>query len=375
MDKTNGSINLKSKNDIKIAYVPQQVWIQNMTLKNNILFDQDMDQAAYAKVIEACALKPDLEMLPAGDNTEIGESGINVSGGQKQRIGIARAVYSNSDIYILDDPLSAVDAHVGKHLFEKVLHSKTGLLKDKTRLIVTNSLGILKDVDHIIVMHDGSIAEQGTYQELLNKNGAFAEYQNLYTEVDPLDQNLSSTNLNQNCDKVVPITIPPRKISRTLSLSSETNTTITHVSSPLGLVSRFCLSRSHEIPSTLMEIRNNTRTKSLSDSIDELLPNTQANDTRHITGDFDTVDNFNDTGRLIEDEAALTGRVKYGVYFDYAKSFGPMASMIILAFYLIGQGIHSFSNVWLSIWSDYNDVHNGTEITNNLGYYLGIFSF
>ena len=161
IDKTNGSINISNKNNLKIAYVPQQVWIQNLTLKNNILFNHSDTEMEYHRVVDACALKTDLEILPAGDNTEIGESGINLSGGQKQRIGIARAVYSNADLYLLDDPLSAVDAHVGKQLFENVLHSKTGLLKDKTRLVATNNLNILQDVDNIIVLKEGTISEQG----------------------------------------------------------------------------------------------------------------------------------------------------------------------------------------------------------------------
>ena len=161
--KTIGSIQIKGKNNLNIAYVPQQVWIQNLTLKNNILFNNSVNNMEYDRIIEACALKTDLEILPAGDNTEIGESGINLSGGQKQRIGIARAVYSNADLYLLDDPLSAVDAHVGKQLFENVLHSKTGLLKDKTRLVATNSLNILQDVDQIIVLDEGVISEQGNY--------------------------------------------------------------------------------------------------------------------------------------------------------------------------------------------------------------------
>ena len=93
MDLTNeGKINIQSKNDVKIAYVPQQAWIQNMTLKQNILFDQDFNQAQYDEVLDSCALRPDLEMLTAGDNTEIGESGINLSGGQKQRISIGNEI-------------------------------------------------------------------------------------------------------------------------------------------------------------------------------------------------------------------------------------------------------------------------------------------
>ena len=102
--------------------------------RNNIVFGKHFEDALYQKVITSCALKTDLDILPAGDLTEIGEKGINLSGGQKQRISLARSVYTDTDIYILDDPLSAVDAHVGKHLFEKVI-GPDGMLKKKVNWI------------------------------------------------------------------------------------------------------------------------------------------------------------------------------------------------------------------------------------------------
>lgn len=105
MDKISGRVNTVGK----IAYVPQQAWIQNATLQDNILFGRSMDRQRYDQVIQACALKPDIEILPGGDQTEIGEKGINLSGGQKQRVSLARAVYNDADVYFLDDPLSAVE--------------------------------------------------------------------------------------------------------------------------------------------------------------------------------------------------------------------------------------------------------------------------
>lgn len=115
-----------------VSFVPQQAWIKNETVKNNILFNapHGYEPGLYQKVLKACQLLPDMDIMAAGDETEIGEKGINLSGGQKQRISLARAVYSNTDIYLLDDPLSAVDAHVGKSLFDQVL-GPTGLLKNK----------------------------------------------------------------------------------------------------------------------------------------------------------------------------------------------------------------------------------------------------
>lgn len=134
-----------------------------------------MNRTLYDRVIEACALTPDFKMLPAGDQTEIGEKGINLSGGQKQRVALARAVYNDSDNYFLDDPLSAVDAHVGKHIFENVI-GPNGVLKKKTRILVTHGITYLPEVDNIIVIKDGEITERGTYKQLLEKKGAFAEF-------------------------------------------------------------------------------------------------------------------------------------------------------------------------------------------------------
>jgi len=108
-------------------------------------------------------LEHDIEVLPNGENTEIGEKGINLSGGQKARVSLARAVYSDADIILLDDPLSAVDAHVGKAILDKCLLND-GPLADKTRVLVTHALHVLARTDYIFVMENGVIAEQGTYQ-------------------------------------------------------------------------------------------------------------------------------------------------------------------------------------------------------------------
>ncbi|CAM5157939.1 unnamed protein product [Natator depressus] len=175
MENLKGHINIQGS----VAYVPQQAWIQNTTLKDNILFGLELDEARYQRVVEACALLPDLKLLPGGDLTEIGEKGINLSGGQKQRVSLARAVYSNADIYLLDDPLSAVDAHVGKHLFDQVL-GPDGLLQGKTRILVTHSISFLPKTDEIVVLVAGAVSEQGSYSTLLANGGAFAQLLSMY---------------------------------------------------------------------------------------------------------------------------------------------------------------------------------------------------
>ncbi|XP_066909114.1 ATP-binding cassette sub-family C member 3-like, partial [Halyomorpha halys] len=199
MHKVSGRVNTKGS----IAYVPQLAWIQNCTLQDNILFGRNLDNKRYHKVIEACALKADLEMLPGGDQTEIGEKGINVSGGQKQRISLARAVYSDCDVYFLDDPLSAVDSHVGKHIFENVI-GPNGVLRNKTRLLVTHSITFLPETDMIFVLKDGSVSEVGTYRELLATKGAFSEFlishlQDIDNEeLEELDDNVMEEIMNTN---------------------------------------------------------------------------------------------------------------------------------------------------------------------------------
>ena len=173
MERTEGSV----KTQGSIGYCAQQAWIQNATLKDNILFHNRYDKDKYNNILEACAMKADLQTLPGGDATEIGEKGINLSGGQKHRVALARVVYSDVDICLLDDPLSAVDAHVGKHIFDQVIGPE-GLLKNKTRILITHAVNFLAQVDEILVVKDGEIAERGTYQELLNQQGPFAQVSN-----------------------------------------------------------------------------------------------------------------------------------------------------------------------------------------------------
>ncbi|KAK9296625.1 hypothetical protein QLX08_009452 [Tetragonisca angustula] len=153
------------------AYVSQQAWIVNATFKENILFGSQFDAKRYYQALTVCSLKEDLNMLPGGDETEIGERGVNLSGGQKQRVALARALYANRDIYFLDDPLSAVDAHVGSYIFKNLI---LGALKDKCVLFVTHQVQFLKHCNQIYVMHKGRIVEQGTHNELMQLNREYA---------------------------------------------------------------------------------------------------------------------------------------------------------------------------------------------------------
>ncbi|KAI3881270.1 hypothetical protein MKW92_018817, partial [Papaver armeniacum] len=154
------------------AFVAQSPWIQSGKIEENILFGKEMDRDMYDRVLEACSLKKDLEILSFGDQTVIGERGINLSGGQKQRIQIARAIYQDADIYLFDDPFSAVDAHTGSHIFKECL---LGLLSSKTVIYVTHQVEFLPSADLILVLKDGRISQAGKYEDILNSGTDFME--------------------------------------------------------------------------------------------------------------------------------------------------------------------------------------------------------
>ncbi|XP_031850164.1 putative multidrug resistance-associated protein lethal(2)03659 isoform X2 [Nomia melanderi] len=155
----NGSVQINGK----IAYASQEPWLFAGSVRQNILFGKPMDQFQYDRVIKVCQLKRDFSLLPYGDKTIVGERGISLSGGQRARINLARAVYAEADLYLFDDPLSAVDAHVGKHMFDECIDKH---LRGKTRILVTHQLQYLQNVDKVIVLKDGEIYAEGTYDEL-----------------------------------------------------------------------------------------------------------------------------------------------------------------------------------------------------------------
>ncbi|XP_040938571.1 ABC transporter C family member 12 isoform X2 [Gossypium hirsutum] len=153
-----------------VAYVPQVSWIFNATVRDNILFGSSFQLERYWKTIDVTALQQDLHILPDHDLTEIGERGVNISGGQKQRVSMARAVYSYSDVYIFDDPLSALDAHVAEQVFNRCIKEE---LQGKTRILVTNQLHFLPHVDYILLISNGVIKEEGTFEEVSRKGRIF----------------------------------------------------------------------------------------------------------------------------------------------------------------------------------------------------------
>ncbi|XP_058750304.1 ABC transporter C family member 8-like [Vicia villosa] len=164
--KISGTVNVGGT----LAYVSQSAWIQSGTVRDNILFGKPMDKTRYEKAIKACALDKDINDFSHGDLTEIGQRGINMSGGQKQRIQLARAVYNDADIYLLDDPFSAVDAHTAAILFNDCVMTA---LREKTVILVTHQVEFLSEVDTILVMEGGKVIQSGSYDNLLTSGTAF----------------------------------------------------------------------------------------------------------------------------------------------------------------------------------------------------------
>uniref|UniRef100_A0A4Y0ASB7 ABC-type glutathione-S-conjugate transporter n=1 Tax=Anopheles funestus TaxID=62324 RepID=A0A4Y0ASB7_ANOFN len=329
MDKVSGRVNTLGR----IAYVSQQAWIQNATLKDNILFGKPMDQRRYNRVIEACALKPDIEMLPGGDMTEIGEKGINLSGGQKQRVSLARAVYNDADVYFLDDPLSAVDSHVGKHIFEQVI-GPTGLLALKTRVLVTHGITYLPNTDKIYVLREGEVSESGTYQELMDKKGAFAEFliqhlQEVSEEEEDLDE------IKQQLENSVGAEELLNQLNRTNSKRSRSEST-----SETGSVKD--ISRQNSTTDSSSSLRRRTSEKA-----------------PEVT-----------KTKLIEQEKSETGSVKWEVYKHYLKSIGLTLSVATVILNMIFQGFSIGSNLWLSRWSTDESAENDTSVRDM---YLGVY--
>ncbi|XP_029363822.1 multidrug resistance-associated protein 1 isoform X3 [Echeneis naucrates] len=313
MDKLEGTVAVKGS----VAYVPQQAWIQNSTLRDNIMFGQERREAWYQLVVEACALQPDLEILPAGDKTEIGEKGVNLSGGQKQRVSLARAVYCERAVYLLDDPLSAVDAHVGKHIFDQVIGPQ-GLLKDKTRVLVTNGFNYLPQVDLILVMSQGEVTEMGSYQQLMATEGAFSEFLRTYTAVDYTGNN-----------EILP--------------KSETKATDSGSTTALF--------------GSIPGVRNLSKLSQ---------PNKEGQNVRLKTENPEV-------GKLMEADKANVGRVQLSVFWAYLKAVGFFLSCISLLLFLTHHLLSLFSNYWLSLWTD-DPVVNGTQPDRlmRLGVYSGL---
>ncbi|XP_005096296.1 multidrug resistance-associated protein 1 [Aplysia californica] len=344
MRKMEGRVTIKNS----IAYVPQEAWIQNATLKDNILFGKEHSSSQYKNIINACALQPDLEILPGGDSTEIGEKGINLSGGQKQRVSLARAVYSGADTYLLDDPLSAVDSHVGKHIFNEVV-GKKGILQNKTRILVTHGIHWLPMVDHIIVMNNGQVSEEGSYDELMSHAGAFANFlQEFFIKEHHAD---SDSDEGEEEDPEIE-RMKAEVFQRLESVTSDGATSADE---------------------------RKSKSKRHSDSESGANTSRQASYRRSLGKSVEKKKEAPKAGqKLIEEEKSETGNVSMNVYFEYVKAVGVLTFVIMTLTYLFFQASNTGSALWLSEWTDdellANSSASGTsEFIDRNNMYLAVY--
>lgn len=322
----------------KVAYVSQVPWIINGTVRENILFGHTYDPGFYNDVLKACALTVDLSILPKGDKTEVGEKGISLSGGQKARLSLARAVYARADVYLLDDPLSAVDEHVGRHLIDHVL-GPNGLLKSKCRILATNAIHVLSIADNLHMVKDGKLIEQGTYLEIMSQQKS--QLRQLIIEFGKGSKSPSTATSSANSTKEeTPNPAEKSKDKDNVDLSYlESDTEVDNIS----------LRRASDAPL-------------LTDEERALLQEADSDDE-------------DDEDAKARREHSEQGQVKWDVYKAYAMACKPRNVFIFLLTTIFTVVFNVASNVWLKHWSEVNTKYGyNPDIGKYLGFYfiLGI---
>lgn len=322
--KSEGTVTMKGR----VAYVAQVPWITNATVKENILFGTKYDEDFYNKTLDACALTPDLEILPDRDETQVGEKGISLSGGQKARIGLARAVYARADVYLLDDPLSAVDEHVGAHITENVLGT-SGLLATKCIILATNTMPVLSHADTITMLANGEIVESGSYQDAMDRKGAIynllKEFGKKNSETGEAESSITAVdngNESSSLDEVDPVIITEEP----------------QIGIGVRRGSTYTLRRASTASFT---------TKPL------------------ITDDKDPYRRTEQKKEHVEQ-----GQVSWTVYAEYAKACNPYALAVYFVFLLSYSGLSVTSGFWLKYWSEQNSRTGSNE---HVGMYLGVY--
>ncbi|URD84906.1 ABC transporter transmembrane region [Musa troglodytarum] len=287
--KLGGSVKIRGSK----AYVSQSPWILSGNIRENIVFGNPFDNEKYDKTIEVCALKKDFELFANGDLTEIGERGINMSGGQKQRIQLARAVYQDADIYLLDDPFSALDAHTGTQLFKDCL---LGVLRDKTVIYITHQVEFLPVADLILVMKDGKVAQAGLFDELLRQNIGFE------------------------------VLVGAHSDALELILNAETSS-----------------------KSLLAAEKNILESSSRNDSDAEKTLNTSFQNINKQESEHDICRDMADRGRLTQEEEREKGSISKDVYWSYLTAVrgGALVPIIVIA-HAFFQVLQVASNYWMA---------------------------
>ncbi|KAI5294661.1 hypothetical protein KEM52_003513 [Ascosphaera acerosa] len=330
----------------KIAYVSQSAWIMNASVRDNITFGHRWDQELYDVTVECCALLDDFKTLPDGDLSEVGERGISLSGGQKARLSLARAVYARADVYLLDDCLSAVDGHVGRHIINRVL-GRNGILKTKCRILATNSIPVLKEADFIGLLRNGQLIERGTYEQLLAMKGEIA---NLIRAAVNEDEGSGS---DRNGKSFSPEASAGSSVGDDDEFEEVTNDTdsienglepLDRVPTSTSVKSRRASWASLRRASTISH--HPARTRFTDEEDGPVLKTKQAA------------------------ESMEQGKVKWSVYGAYAKASNLGAVAVYLTALVAAQAVGVLANFWLKKWSEANE-RAGTN--PHVGKYIGVY--
>lgn len=367
-----GELNMMSGRAVlcgSIAYVPQQAWIYNASVRDNILFGAPFNQDLYKQTVTVSRLQDDIDkQFENGDETEIGEKGINLSGGQRQRVSIARAVYSDADIYIFDDPLSALDAHVTADVFKDCFKTH---LAGKTRVLVTNQLHLMQEVDRIIVMKDGCAIEMGSFDELMQIEGgefrrlradmdnksAAAKDDNDHEEIEDTDADdadtdvlteLASVSSNQQQQQQSSKRANPAAAAKATTPRSRTRTVSAAAGSDVAENGSSVTEGARKRSKSVAEVRRAIKKEEAMDVKDTAKK---------------------DAGKLIQQEGHTVGSVKMTVYTGYFNAIGKLIFYSMVAVSALSIGLNLASSVWLGIWAQQAETSKG----NSVFYYISIY--
>jgi ABC-type multidrug transport system fused ATPase/permease subunit len=361
-----------------LAVAPQAPFILNATLRDNILFGLPYEPVRYAAVLEACQLRQDLTLLPGGDACEIGEKGVGLSGGQSARVGLARAVYSRPDVILCDDVLAAVDAEVGRNIFERVFCGP--LLAGCTRLLVTHGLQYVPGCAYVLVMDKGRVAEQGTPAELAQgERGRILQSMLATYQTDTLDtlagagagvagsdatgDRLRSSSNSSAASVSSGPGERPRQGSATDAAAAEKRPAAGSVGSSMGLSLRVPSGPSARVSSQAVA----TRTA----GVEAELQSGSSGPTK-ATPAASPAAAASSNGKQTSEEKRERGRVKLDVFLAYARAAGGLLPGLVLAALFLGfQGISQASSIWLSYWSG----HIGPDTPTSTNFrYLGVYA-
>ncbi|KAK9371704.1 P-loop containing nucleoside triphosphate hydrolase protein [Lipomyces chichibuensis] len=306
-----------------VAYCSQVPWIMNATVKENILFGKRFHAGFYEQTVHACALVEDFGVLPDGDETLVGEKGISLSGGQKARLALARAVYARADVYILDDPLSAVDQHVGRHLIDNVLGPQ-GLLATKTKIMATNAIAVLAQADSITMLRNGGIVETGLYSEIMTRTDS-----EIYKLVNEFGTHREQEEVLEETDEKT----DPLASGKDEDEDEDEDLAAFHAGK-FGVPLRRASTASFKKP-TLIDDLPNRRSKQVK-------------------------------------EHSEKGQVKLGVYREYIKAANVSVVVTFLVLMIASNSMSVGGNIWLKHWSDVNTRYGDNPDT---GKYLGVYLF